>query len=173
LLSLQRKKKKSLETGLWMAIWGCGSSAHCCQPAVAGGFIYADLRSKLSMHLGPAGFVYLECDCHWCKISPFQAHWGRWHCTHFLRPACLFTAHVGSGSSLFFIQIKNRWKRIWFSELKGNSFVKNGESDGFCFLSAKPQRFRRWFNDISKINIVEEWVILLKIFRNILEFQKN
>jgi hypothetical protein len=33
------------------------------------------------------------------KFSPFQAHWGRWHCTHFLRPACLFTVHVGSGSS--------------------------------------------------------------------------
>jgi hypothetical protein len=33
------------------------------------------------------------------KLSPFQAHWGRWHCTRFLRPACFFTAHVGSGSS--------------------------------------------------------------------------
>jgi hypothetical protein len=33
------------------------------------------------------------------KLSPFQAHWGRWHCTHFLRPACLFIVHVGSGPS--------------------------------------------------------------------------
>jgi hypothetical protein len=33
------------------------------------------------------------------KLSPFQAHWGRWHCTRFLRPVCLFTVHVGSGSS--------------------------------------------------------------------------
>jgi hypothetical protein len=33
------------------------------------------------------------------KLSPFQAHWGRWHCTSFLRPVCLFTVHVGSGSS--------------------------------------------------------------------------
>jgi hypothetical protein len=32
------------------------------------------------------------------KLSPFQAHWGRWHCTRFLRPACLFTVNVGSGS---------------------------------------------------------------------------
>jgi hypothetical protein len=32
------------------------------------------------------------------KLSPFQAHWGRWHCTRFLWPACLFIAHVGSGS---------------------------------------------------------------------------
>jgi hypothetical protein len=34
-----------------MAIWGCSSPAHCCQPAVSGGFIYADLWSKLSTHL--------------------------------------------------------------------------------------------------------------------------
>jgi hypothetical protein len=36
---------------------------------------------------------------HCYKLSPFQAHWGRWHCTSFLRPACLFTVHMGSGSS--------------------------------------------------------------------------
>jgi hypothetical protein len=35
------------------------------------------------------------------KLSPFQAHWGRCHCTRFLRPTCLFTAHMGSGSSPF------------------------------------------------------------------------
>jgi hypothetical protein len=39
------------------------------------------------------------CMSHCYKLSPFQAHWGRWHCTCFLRPACLFTAHMGSGSS--------------------------------------------------------------------------
>jgi hypothetical protein len=33
------------------------------------------------------------------KLSPFQAHWGRWRYTHILRPACLFTVHVGSGPS--------------------------------------------------------------------------
>jgi hypothetical protein len=32
------------------------------------------------------------------KLSPFQDHWGRWHCTSFL-PTYLFTVHVGSGSS--------------------------------------------------------------------------
>jgi hypothetical protein len=41
----------------------------------------------------------LLCTSHCYKLSPFQAHWGRWHCTHFLRPACLFTVHMGSGSS--------------------------------------------------------------------------
>jgi hypothetical protein len=34
-----------------MAICGCGLPAHCCQPAVAGGVIYADLRGELSTHL--------------------------------------------------------------------------------------------------------------------------
>jgi hypothetical protein len=33
------------------------------------------------------------------NLSPFQAHWERWHCTCFLRLACLFTVHVGGGSS--------------------------------------------------------------------------
>jgi hypothetical protein len=32
-------------------------------------------------------------------LSLFQAHWRRWHCTHFLWPACLFKVHMGSGSS--------------------------------------------------------------------------
>jgi hypothetical protein len=36
-----------------MAICGCGLPAHCCHPAVAGGFIYADLRGELSTHLAP------------------------------------------------------------------------------------------------------------------------
>jgi hypothetical protein len=34
-----------------MVICGCGLPAHCCQPAVAGDFIYADLRGELSTHL--------------------------------------------------------------------------------------------------------------------------
>jgi hypothetical protein len=83
-----------------MSIWGCGSPAHCCQPAVAGGFIYADLRSKRNTHLAPQALFTQSSPVHkhHCyKLSPFQAHWGRWHCTGFLRLACLFTVHVGSG----------------------------------------------------------------------------
>jgi hypothetical protein len=41
----------------------------------------------------------LLCGSHCYTLSPFQAHWRRCHCSHFLWPACLFTAHVGSGSS--------------------------------------------------------------------------
>jgi hypothetical protein len=37
----------------------------------------------------------LEGHCH--KLSPFQAHWGRWLCTSFLKPECLFIIHMGSG----------------------------------------------------------------------------
>jgi hypothetical protein len=84
-----------------MAIWGCSSPAHCCQPAVAGGFIYADLRSELNTHLALRLCLLrvLLGASHCYKLSPFQAHWGKWHCTSFLRPACLFTVHVGSESS--------------------------------------------------------------------------
>jgi hypothetical protein len=85
-----------------MAICGCGSAACCRQPAVAGGFIYADLRSELNTHLIPQALFtqsFPGHNHHCYKFSPFQAHWGRWHCTSFLRPACLFTAHVESGSS--------------------------------------------------------------------------
>jgi hypothetical protein len=41
----------------------------------------------------------LLCTSRCYKLSPFQAHWGRWQCTRFLRPACLFTVRMGSGSS--------------------------------------------------------------------------
>jgi hypothetical protein len=97
-----REKKKNLETGLWMAI---------C--------IVAHLPTAVSLLLLEALFMQisgvsltLTWSCRLCllrvllfashsyKLSPFQAHWGRWHCTSFLRPACLFTVHVGSGSSL-------------------------------------------------------------------------
>jgi hypothetical protein len=85
-----------------MATWGCGLPVGCSQPAVAGGVIYADLKSELSTHLASQALFTQSSpgpDHHCYKLSPFQAHWGRWHCTCFLRPACLFTVHVGSGSS--------------------------------------------------------------------------
>jgi hypothetical protein len=86
-----------------MAIWGCGSPACCWQPAVAGGFIYAYLRSELNTHLAPQAMFTSSspgCDHQCYMLSPFQAHLGRWHCTCFLRSTCLFTAHMGTGSSL-------------------------------------------------------------------------
>jgi hypothetical protein len=44
------------------------------------------------------------CNLHCYKLSPFQAHWGRWHCSCFLLPACLFTVHMGSGPSPSFVK---------------------------------------------------------------------
>jgi hypothetical protein len=41
----------------------------------------------------------LLCPSRCYKLSPFQAHWERWHCTCVLRPVFLFTVHVGGGSS--------------------------------------------------------------------------
>jgi hypothetical protein len=85
-----------------MAICGCGSPACCCQPAVAGGFISADLRSKFNSHLAPQAMFTQSSpvrDHHCYKLSPFEAHWGRWRYTRLLQPAYLFTVHVGSVTS--------------------------------------------------------------------------
>jgi hypothetical protein len=41
----------------------------------------------------------LLCESLCYKLSPFKAHWGGRHYTHFLWPVCLFTVHMGSGSS--------------------------------------------------------------------------
>jgi hypothetical protein len=46
-----REKKKESGDSSVNGICGCGWPAHCCQPAVAGGIIYAALRGELSTHL--------------------------------------------------------------------------------------------------------------------------
>jgi hypothetical protein len=139
-----REKKKSLETGLWMAIWGCGLPARCCQSAVAGGVIYADFRNELNTPLAqqalftqspvrkpllqafPFPSTLREVTLHLLSQSCvfiYSSH-GKWvfpfSCGVFLpllllqaflllltgrcccscQPAYLFTAHMGSGSSL-------------------------------------------------------------------------
>jgi hypothetical protein len=52
-LSHQREGERKKESGdsSVNGICVCGSPARCCQPAVAGGFIYADLRSELNTYL--------------------------------------------------------------------------------------------------------------------------
>jgi hypothetical protein len=74
-----------------MSTWGCGSPSHCCQPAIAGGFIYADLRSELNPHLAHrlCLLTVLLCTSHCYKLSPFQAHWGGWVTLHQLSQACV------------------------------------------------------------------------------------
>jgi hypothetical protein len=48
--------------------------ARCCQPAVAGGIIYADLWGELSTHLDPQALLlrFLLCVSLCYKLSPFQ-----------------------------------------------------------------------------------------------------
>jgi hypothetical protein len=52
LIKGREKKKESGDCSV-NGYLGLGSPAHCCQPAVAGGFIYADLRSEFNTHLAP------------------------------------------------------------------------------------------------------------------------
>jgi hypothetical protein len=61
-----------------MAICGCGSPARCCQPAVAGGIIYADLESELNTHLTPqALFTQISPGCDATATSfPLSKHTG-------------------------------------------------------------------------------------------------
>jgi hypothetical protein len=81
-----------------MAICGCGLPPHCCQPAVAGGVIYADSGVSLALTWPRRLCLLRVLLCVSCcyKLSPFK-HTGL---SSTLRPACLFTAHVGCGSSL-------------------------------------------------------------------------
>jgi hypothetical protein len=97
----KRGKKKSLETVLRMV-----SAAVACLPAAVSLLLLEVLFMQIwgvSLALTwPCRLCLLRvllCESHCYKLSPFQTHWGRWHCTRFLRPACLFTVHVGSGSS--------------------------------------------------------------------------
>jgi hypothetical protein len=61
-----------------MAICGCGLPALFCQPAIAGGFIYADLRSKLNTHLAPQA-LFTQSSPGWdshCYKLPLSKHTG-------------------------------------------------------------------------------------------------
>jgi hypothetical protein len=50
-LKVGREKKKESGDSSVNGICGCGLPACCCQPAFAGGVIYADLSGELSTHL--------------------------------------------------------------------------------------------------------------------------
>jgi hypothetical protein len=139
-----REKKKESGASSVNGICGCGLPACCCQRAVAGGIIYADLRGKLNTHLAlqalftqssPVSkplllafhfpstlgektlypisqacvFVYSSCG-KWvfplsCGVflpllllQAFPLLITGWHFCSCQLP-CLFTVHVGSGSS--------------------------------------------------------------------------
>jgi hypothetical protein len=95
-----RKRKKASGGSSESGICNCGLPACCFQP-VAGGIIYADLWGELALTWSHRLCLLrvLLCGglCH--RLSPFQAL-GKVTLPHVVRPACLFTAHLGSGSSL-------------------------------------------------------------------------
>jgi hypothetical protein len=98
---VKRKKKKSLETVLWMAICGCGLLPAAVSLVLLEALFMqiSGVSLALTWPLRLCLLRVLLCMSSCYKLSPFQAHWERWHCTRFLRPACLLAVHVGSGSS--------------------------------------------------------------------------
>jgi hypothetical protein len=75
--------------------------ARCCQPAVAGGFVYADLRGEFSTHLAPqALFTQNSLVCEQLlQAFPFPNTLGEVTLHPLSQACCLFTAHMGIGSS--------------------------------------------------------------------------
>jgi hypothetical protein len=73
-----------------MAICSCGLPARCCQPAVAEGIIYADLRSELSTHLALQALLTQSSVCKpLLQAFPFPST--LWEVTlHPLSQACVF-----------------------------------------------------------------------------------
>jgi hypothetical protein len=73
-----------------MAICGCGLPACCCQPAAAGGIIYADLRRELNTHLAPqALFTQSSVRKPLLQAFPFPITMGE-VTLHLVSQACVF-----------------------------------------------------------------------------------
>jgi hypothetical protein len=84
-----REKKESGDRSV-NGICGCGLPAHCCQPAVAGGVIYADLWGELSTHLAlQALFTQSPVQDPLLQAFPFPSTL-RELTLHLLSQACVF-----------------------------------------------------------------------------------
>jgi hypothetical protein len=72
-------------------ICGCGLPARCCQPAVAGGIIYADLRGELNTHLALQALFTQSSPVHELLLQafPFPSTLGE-VTLHLLSQACVF-----------------------------------------------------------------------------------
>jgi hypothetical protein len=84
----RKRKKKSLETVLRMA-----SASVACLPASVSLLLLEALFMQISgVSLAltwPQRLCLLRVLLFCYKLSFFQAHWERWHCTRVVRPACL------------------------------------------------------------------------------------
>jgi hypothetical protein len=80
-------------------ICGCGSLAHCCQPAVAGGIIYADLWGELSTHLAPQALFTQSSPMHepLLQVFPFPSTLGE------------VTLHLPSQAGMFVYSSHGKW----------------------------------------------------------------
>jgi hypothetical protein len=80
-------------------ICGCGLPARCCQPAVAGGFIYADLRGELNPHLAPQSLFTQSSPVHkpLLQAFPFPSTLGE------------VTWHLLSQASVFIYSSHGKW----------------------------------------------------------------
>jgi hypothetical protein len=83
-----------------MSVWGCGSPAHCSQPAVAGGFIDCRSQEWASHSPSPPGFVYLESS--WAQPPLLQA---------FPFPSALgeVALHLHSRAGVFIYSSRGKW----------------------------------------------------------------
>jgi hypothetical protein len=82
-----------------MAICGCGLPACCCQPAVAGGIIYADLWGELNIHLAPQALFTQSSPVRELLLQafPFPSTLGQ------------VTLHPLSQAGMFFYSSREKW----------------------------------------------------------------
>jgi hypothetical protein len=97
----RKREKKRVWRQFWEWYLQLCLSARCCQPAVTGGVIYADVWGEISTYLALQALFTQSSPVRepLLQAFPFPIHWERWQCNRILRPACLFTVHVGSWSS--------------------------------------------------------------------------
>jgi hypothetical protein len=86
-----REKKKESGDSSENGICDCGLPARCCQPAVAGVIIYADLRGELSTHLALQALFTQSSPVHepLLQTFPFPSTLGK-VTLHQLSQACVF-----------------------------------------------------------------------------------
>jgi hypothetical protein len=116
-----------------MALWGCGLPAHCCQPAVAGGVIYADLRSELNTHLALQALFTQSSPVHEPLLQAFP----------FPRTLGEVTRHPLSLACVFVYSLRGKWSSpslVEFSSLCHSHKLSSSWLLGACPCSCLLQQ---------------------------------